>query len=103
MNIADIAAAASVAGIMAVAVGFYHEQDQGALKAELAVEDKVRQEQMDNVETNAVVDRIMRIQEGRCDNKNLQRIVQEQMARYHDLTGREFGLVACTPTPETQP
>lgn len=58
------------------------------------------QQSLENIETNSVVDRIMRIQEARCTNEVLLRIVQEQMARYHELTGREFGLIPCPVTPE---
>lgn len=53
------------------------------------------QKSLENVETNAVVDRIMRIQEDRCENDNLMRIIEEQRTRYKELTDREFGLPPC--------
>lgn len=84
MNISDIAAATTVAGFLAAGVMFYHEKDNAPLESS-----------MRNVETNAVVDRIMRIQHLRCDDPEMMRIVNAQMARYKELTGRDFTLTPC--------
>ena len=88
MNIGDIASAGTVAGLMAAAVVWYHSFDQRSTFAPI-------QEQLGNIEADSVVSRINRLYRVKCQPDvtlapDLEAILEQQLRRYHELTGRDF-------------
>lgn len=73
--------------ISSVATKDYHEKDL-----------KPIQQSLENIEQSAVVERIRGLLRSRCGSNfgpDLQKILDAQLLRYHELTGREFRTGEC--------
>ena len=80
-----------------VATKDYHEKDQAVFEQQQADQDRRQQEQLDNIETAAMVGRINGILKAKCDTgtRNLDVILFQQMSRYKKLAGRDFTAGNC--------
>lgn len=70
-----------------IATKDYHQQDL-----------KPIQKSLENIETSAVVERIRGLHRSRCGGNfgpDLQKILDDQVQRYFELTGREFRAGDC--------
>jgi hypothetical protein len=87
MNLRVILEVGAAIAMAAGAVAAYHKFDNAGLV-----------ESLDNIESGVIVDRIVRLNKRVCKGglpEDLEAIRQQQLARYHDLTGREFTQPSC--------
>lgn len=100
--VAEIMAVIAMVGGGLVTLAAYHRYDQGIQlekqRTEYTTMAGANKNQLDNIETEAVVSRIGRIDRLRCEGgipEGLQPTLQEQLRRYRELTGREYTRPEC--------
>lgn len=105
MKVRVIAEVLGVLALLGAVMVAYHELANTPLYAKVEsvqTEFKVMAEentkQLDNIEAAVTVDRIVRLDKIRCSgtmSSDLQAIMQQNLARYYELTGREFSKPEC--------